>query len=60
MLLDKHSDKKHRGEGLGALKNSDKKIYELMRKESKRLEVCEEYHAGQCIALKEADRQVYK
>ena len=60
MLLDKHSDKKHRGDRLNALKNSDKTTYELIRKNSGKPGACEEYHAGQFGDLKEADREVYK
>ena len=60
MVFGKHSSEKTDDSKLGTLKKSDKKVYELISKEHKRLQVCKEYHEGIFGALKETDYRVYE
>jgi len=56
MLLDKHGIE----EGFDTLKKSDKRVYELVTKEYKRMQDCRQYHQGQFDALKQRDGKVYE
>lgn len=60
MLPDVHSDRESTESGFGTLKKSDPKVYELVSKEARRLQGCEEYHSGIFDALKEGDREVWE
>ncbi len=60
MLPDVHSNRESCESGFGARKKSDPGICELIGKEARRLQCCEEYHKGIFDALKEADKEVWE
>jgi len=60
MLLDKQSDGENYKGGLDSLRNSDKKVYELIAKTHEGLCGCQIYHEGALAKLKEQDSQVYE
>lgn len=59
MLLDNTNSKEAVQSKLGTIKKSDKKVYELISKASRKLQTCEDYHEGLFNVLKNSDKQIY-